>query len=97
MAGPRGSPTPAAAPDPPRPTLDRLLRAAEVLAGDLPYVRVDLYRERGEIWFGEPKVSPKGGHVPLPYWFDMEMGSGPAEPPFSAVACLDADPAPARP
>lgn len=71
--GPARIADPAGAPPRP-PDLDRLVRAAELLAGDLPYVRVDLYRERGEIWFGELTFSPKGGHVPLPYGFDLEMG-----------------------
>ena len=48
----------------PRPeNLDELLRVAGVLAGDFPYVRVDLYSVKGKVYFGELTFYPWSGYV----------------------------------
>ena len=52
---PRGDP-------PPRPdTLGEMIRIAEELAKDIPFVRVDLYNVGGQILFGEMTFFPNAG------------------------------------
>lgn len=61
---------------PPRPErLDDLLRAAESLAEDLPFVRADFYFVGGEIYFGELTFSPGAGFIPfVPASYDWFLG-----------------------
>ncbi len=48
----------------PRPeNLDELLRVAEKLSEDFPYVRVDLYSVDGKVYFGELTFYPWSGYV----------------------------------
>lgn len=62
---------------PPRPErLEDLLRAAEALAEDLPFVRVDFYLVGGEVYFGELTFSPGAGFVSyVPSSYDWELGA----------------------
>ncbi len=60
---------------PPRPPeLDQLLGISETLAGDIPFVRVDAYIVKGEVFIGEITFSPWGGAVPLPFALDLALG-----------------------
>jgi hypothetical protein len=61
---------------PPRPQrLDEMLLAAEALAEDFPFVRVDFYVVDEEIYFGELTFLPAGGYVPYhPVSYDRELG-----------------------
>jgi D-alanine-D-alanine ligase-like ATP-grasp enzyme len=43
--------------------LDEMLRIAERLSKDFPYVRVDLYNVDGKIYFGELTFYPWSGYV----------------------------------
>lgn len=48
----------------PRPeNLDEMLRVAETLSADFPYVRVDLYSVGGRVYFGELTFYPWSGYV----------------------------------
>jgi hypothetical protein len=50
---------------PPRPQrLDEMLLAAEALAEDFPFVRVDFYVVDEEIYFGELTFLPSAGYAP---------------------------------
>lgn len=45
----------------PRPAnLDEMISTAEALAGDIDLVRVDLYSNGSQIWFGEMTLTPSG-------------------------------------
>lgn len=60
----------------PRPEgLDDMLRVADILAGDFPFVRVDLYWVNGKIYFGELTFYPWTGYVQFsPDEFDFTLG-----------------------
>ncbi|MBO2517320.1 MAG: carbonic anhydrase [Clostridiales bacterium] len=48
----------------PKPeNFNEMLRIAETLAGDFPYVRVDMYNVDGKIYFGELTFYPWSGYV----------------------------------
>lgn len=54
---------------------EQMLRIAEELAGDFPYVRVDLYNVEGKIYFGELTFYPWSGYVQYdPDEADFEFG-----------------------
>lgn len=60
--------------------LDEMLRVAEKLSEDFPYVRVDLYSVDGKVYFGELTFYPWSGYVQYTpdeadYWFaeDFEL------------------------
>jgi len=61
---------------PPRPRrLAEMLRAAEVLAEDFPFVRADFYLIDDEIYFGELTFLPSAGYAPFsPLSFDRALG-----------------------
>ncbi|MGH7642641.1 MAG: ATP-grasp fold amidoligase family protein [Candidatus Dormibacteria bacterium] len=57
------------------PTLPAMLDAASVLARDFDFVRVDLYSEHGQVYFGELTPYPAGGLARFwPRKFDLELG-----------------------
>lgn len=62
---------------PPRPAqLEAMLRAAEALAEDVPFVRVDFYVRGDELYFGEITYFPAAGYVPfLPASADRAWGN----------------------
>ena len=63
-----------------------LLRAAEAIAGDLDFGRVDLYEADGEIWFGELTVFSGSGLTRFtPRSFDFEWGGHWTLPSLSEV------------
>jgi len=54
--------------------LEEMLRVAERLSEDFPYVRVDLYNVEGKIYFGELTFYPWSGYVQYnPDEFDFEF------------------------
>lgn len=54
---------------------DEMIRIAEKLSEDFPYVRVDLYNVDGKIYFGELTFYPWSGYVQFdPDEFDFEAG-----------------------
>jgi hypothetical protein len=56
--------------------LNQLLEVSSVLSSDFPFVRVDLYINRGKIVFGELTFFPWSGYVKFfPESFDYELGS----------------------
>lgn len=61
---------------PPRPPqLEAMIAAAERLAAPFPFVRVDFYIVREELYFGEMTFMPSGGYVPLePRIHDQRLG-----------------------
>ncbi len=61
----------------PRPdNLERMIGLAQRLAADWDHLRVDLYSERGEIWFGELSPYHHGGVFPFdPPEFDTHFGA----------------------
>jgi hypothetical protein len=62
-------------PDPP-PSLAAMLDAAEVLAGNMDFVRVDFYDIGGRPVFGEFCLYPGSGLDPFAApWIDVELGS----------------------
>ena len=65
-----------AEPDPPAPaTLDRMIAAAELLARDHDFMRVDFYEVGGRPRFGEFTVYPGSGLLPVvPQSLDQQMG-----------------------
>ena len=66
------------APDqpPPPPSLASMLDAAEVLAGDMAFVRIDFYDICGKPYFGEFCLYPGSGLDPFAAdWIDLELGS----------------------
>lgn len=55
--------------------LDEMLRVANILAADFPFVRVDLYWVNGNVYFGELTFYPWTGYVQFnPYEFDYQLG-----------------------
>ena len=59
-----GSDCPALDRDMPKPeNFDEMIRIAEKLSEDFPYVRVDLYNIEGKIYFGELTFYPWSGYV----------------------------------
>lgn len=59
----------------PPASVDRMNAIAEAIAGDLDFLRVDLYELSGEIWFGETTPYPNGGLIQyVPRSFDAELG-----------------------
>jgi hypothetical protein len=60
----------------PRPEgLDEMLRVADILAKDFPFVRVDLYWVNGKVYFGELTFYPWTGYVQFkPDEFDFILG-----------------------
>ena len=60
---------------PPPRCLQEMIQAAERLASDLPFVRVDLYEIAGEPYFGELTFYPLSGMKAFePREFDFEFG-----------------------
>lgn len=56
--------------------LEELLKVAEKLSQDFPYVRVDLYVVNGQVYFGEMTFRPYGGFMKfVPESFDVELGN----------------------
>lgn len=52
--------------DPPPPkNLAEMIKFAEILGRDFPFVSVDLYEVQGRIYFGEMTFSPAGGNGPF--------------------------------
>ena len=62
--------------DVPMPTnFKEMLRIAEKLSEDFPFVRVDLYNVGGKIYFGELTFYPWSGYVQYtPDSFDFKLG-----------------------
>jgi hypothetical protein len=61
------------APKPPQ--LDEMLRIADELSKDFPYVRVDLYNVDGKVYFGELTFYPWSGYVQYePDEWDFKFG-----------------------
>ncbi|WHY00418.1 ATP-grasp fold amidoligase family protein [Neobacillus sp. DY30] len=55
--------------------LDEMLRVANILAEDFPFVRVDLYWVNGKVYFGELTFYPWTGYVQFdPDQFDFILG-----------------------
>jgi hypothetical protein len=55
--------------------LDEMLRVANILASDFPFVRVDLYWVNGKVYFGELTFYPWTGYVQFdPDEFDFTLG-----------------------
>jgi len=66
------SPTEPKLPD----NIKEMVKIAEQLAADFPFVRVDLYNIKGEIYFGELTFYPWGGYVTyIPDSFDYDLGA----------------------
>ena len=54
---------------------DEMVRVAEVLSADFPFVRVDLYYLRDQVYFGELTFYPWSGYVQfVPDDFDFDLG-----------------------
>lgn len=54
---------------------DEMVRVAEVLSADFPFVRVDLYYLRDQVYFGELTFYPWSGYVQfVPDDFDFKLG-----------------------
>ena len=60
--------------DPP-PSLSRMIEAAEALAADFDFARVDFYDVDGKPRFGEITFYPGSGLSPLPRSLDLWLGS----------------------
>ena len=61
---------------PPPPSLGAMLEAAETLAGDMKFLRVDFYDIGGRPYFGEYCLYPGSGLDPFAAdWIDFELGS----------------------
>lgn len=57
-------------------SLCEMLKAAEALSQNMPFVRVDFYEIEGQARFGEFCLYPGSGLVPFPEkWIDHELGS----------------------
>ena len=55
--------------------LDKMIELAEILAEDLPFIRVDFYIANGIIYSGELTLYPSGGYSKFePLEFDYELG-----------------------
>jgi len=60
---------------PPPPSLAAMLEAAEALASDMAFVRVDFYDIAGRPYFGEFCLYPGSGLDPFAAdWIDLELG-----------------------
>jgi len=60
---------------PPPASLGEMNAVAGAIAGDLDFLRVDLYEVEGEVWFGETTAYPNGGLVAFePSSVDLEWG-----------------------
>ena len=55
--------------------LDVMVRYAEILGGDLDFVRVDLYCAQDKVYFGEATTIPMSGLSPYPRDIDLYFGS----------------------
>lgn len=56
-------------------SFDKMVQIAELLAEELPFVRVDLYNIKGHIYFGELTFTPNGGMGPfVPDEWDYKIG-----------------------
>lgn len=56
--------------------LEQMIAAAEILADDLPFVRVDLYEQEGSFRFGEMTFYPYAGCAPFtPSEADLTVGA----------------------
>lgn len=67
---------PLAAVEPAPSTLSAMLRAASLLGRGFDFIRVDLYSEGGEVYFGELTPYPGGGLARFwPREFDGELGA----------------------
>lgn len=54
--------------------LGKMLNVAQVLSKDFPYIRIDLYSVKDEIYFGELTFTPANGTVPFyPLEKDLEL------------------------
>ncbi|MBE1529630.1 hypothetical protein GGC65_004086 [Sphingopyxis sp. OAS728] len=61
---------------PPPPSLPAMLEAAETLAGDMNFLRVDFYDIGGRPYFGEYCLYPGSGLDPFAAdWIDLELGA----------------------
>ncbi|OHD00028.1 MAG: hypothetical protein A2885_21060 [Sphingopyxis sp. RIFCSPHIGHO2_01_FULL_65_24] len=61
---------------PPPPSLAAMLEAAETLAGDMTFLRVDFYDIGGRPYFGEYCLYPGSGLDPFAAdWIDLELGA----------------------
>lgn len=70
----RHNPNSPNAPEKPE-TLDRMLSMAAALSAPFPHARVDLYSEKGKIWFGEITFFPATGMSPFsPKKYDELFG-----------------------
>lgn len=55
--------------------LEDMVRVAEILSKDFPFVRVDLYHIRNQVYFGELTFYPWSGYVKFnPVDFDFRLG-----------------------
>lgn len=55
--------------------LEEMLKVAEILSSDFPFVRVDLYNIDGKIYFGELTFYPSSGYAPhQPDEWDYKFG-----------------------
>jgi hypothetical protein len=63
--------------EPSRPAqLDEMLEVARRVAGDIDFVRVDLYLEGGKVYVGELTLYPGGGfHGSVPDQIDESLGN----------------------
>lgn len=56
-------------------SLDKMIEISEKLAGDIPFVRIDLYDVKGQIYFGEYTFFPGSGMEEFtPREWDKKMG-----------------------
>ncbi len=61
---------------PPPPSLPAMLEAAETLAGDMNFLRIDFYDIGGRPYFGEYCLYPGSGLDPFAAdWIDLELGA----------------------
>ena len=61
---------------PPPPSLPAMLEAAETLAGDMNFLRIDFYDIGGQPYFGEYCLYPGSGLDPFAAdWIDLELGA----------------------
>lgn len=62
--------------------LDEIIDISEKLAGDIPYIRVDLYDVKGHIYFGELTFFTWGGWIEFnPSEYNLIMGQWIILPP----------------
>jgi len=64
--------------------LDKMIEIAEILAANIPYLRVDFYDIDGKLYIGELTFFPSGGFGKLiPFEYDELLGSWISLPNFS--------------